>query len=218
MLVLPPFMLALVSVIFGVAFFIFTSGDSSAIPNYFQSYMPFILAVNHLSLFFILRSFLKKDDLSLKDIGWSFDKEKLHIEILVGLALMFVLYLYNELVVEPIQAYYSGNSSDFSIQFAIREQISWPFLVTAATLPIVEEMIYRGYANKGLKRKHGAGFTIIVSSILFGTLHWGLGVLTAALIIPFGILFFLVFLIRKENLVAVAVGHCLYNTMVLILI
>ncbi len=218
MLIMPPLMLLLVCIIFGVVFFFYTGRDGSLIPGYFQTYMPLILAVNHITLFMILRSFLKKDNLTLKDIGWFFDKEKIHIEVLVGLALTFVLYFYNELVVQPIQAYYYGNPHDFSIQFAIRDQIDWPFLVAASTLPIVEELIYRGYAYKGLKRKYGIGFTIIVSSILFGTLHWGLGALTAALIIPFGFFYFLVFLLRKENLVAITFSHLLYNAIVLILI
>ncbi len=218
MLIMPPFMLFLVSIIFGVIFFIYTSGDSSRIPNYFQSYMPLILTVNHLTLFFILRSFLKKDNLTLRSIGWFIDKQKWPIEGLVGFALALVLFLFNELVVEPIQAIYNGDPFDFSIEFAIRDQINWPFGVIAASLPIIVELIYRGYAYEGFKNKYGVGFTIIVSSVLFGALHWGLGLLTAVLIIPFGILFFVVFLSRKRNLVAVTLGHCLYNSMVLILI
>ncbi len=218
MLIVPPFLLLLVSILFGVVFFIDASGDGSAIPNYFQSYMPLILTVNHLTLFFMLRSFLRKDNLTLKSIGWFVDHKKWHIEVLVGLALALVLYLYNELVIEPIQAMYQGNPSDFSIGFSIRDRINWPFLASAATLPIIEELIYRGYACEGFKDKYRVGFTIIVSSVLFGALHWGMGLLTAALIIPFGILFFVVFLARKRNLIAVTVGHCLYNSMVLILI
>ena len=218
MLIIPPFMLLLISIIFGVAFFLYADGDSSLIPGYFQAYMPLILAANHIILFLILMTFLKKDGLKLKDIGWFIDKNKLPIEILVGLALAIVLYFFNELVIEPLQAIYRGNPSDLGITFSIRDQINWPYLAIAATLPIVEEMIYRGYAYRGLKRKYGVSFTIIASSILFGALHWGLGVFTAGLIISFGILFFFVFLSRKKNLVAVTVGHCLYNSIVLILI
>ena len=218
MLILPPFMLALVSLIFGVAFFLYTGGDGSLITGYFQAYMPLILAANHITLFFILLSFLKKDGLTVKDIGWYIDKNKLPIEVLVGIALAIVLYFFNELVIESLQAIYRGDPSDFSITFSLRDQINWPYLAIAATLPIVEELIYRGYAYRGLKRKYGVGFTIIASSILFGALHWGLSAFTAVLIISFGILIFFVFLSRKGNLVAVTVGHCLYNSIVLILI
>ena len=108
--------------------------------------------------------------------------------------------------------------STLGIEFSIREQINGPFLISAVTLPIIEELIYRGYAYEGFKNKYSLGFTIISSSVLFGALHWGLGLLTAVLIIPFGILFFVVFLSRKRNLIAVTVGHCLYNSMVLIFI
>lgn len=218
LLLMPPFILLLVSTIFGLAFFMIASGDGSAIPGYFQFYMPLLLAVNHLILFFILRSFLKKDNLTFKSIGWFIDKKKWYIEVLVGLALAWVLYFFNALVVEPIQAIYQGNPADFSLEFSVREQIFWPFLAIAATLPIIEELIYRGYAYQGFKHKYRLGFTIIASSILFGALHWGLGILTAVLIIPFGILFFLVFLFRKRNLLAVTVGHCLYNSLVLVFV
>ncbi len=218
MLIMPPFMLLLVSIIFGVLFFIYTSGDGSAISGYFQSHMPLILAVNHITLFLILRSFLKKDSLKFRDIGWFIDKSKLPIDLLIGFVLAIVLYFYNQLIIEPIQAVYNGNPANFSIQFAIRNQINWPFLAAAATLPIIEELIYRGYAYKGLIGKYGVVITIVASSILFGALHWGMGVLTAILIIPFGIIYFLVVLFRKGNLVAVTFSHLLYNTSVLILI
>lgn len=217
MLLMPPFILLFISIIFGVGFFLYTTGDGSAIPSYFQSYMPLILTVNHLALFMILKSFLRKDNLTLISIGWSVDKKKWYIEVLVGVALALVLYLLNALVIEPIQAIYQGNPADFSIGFSIRGQINWLFLASAATLPIIEELIYRGYAYEGFKHTYKLGFTIIVSSVLFGALHWGLGLLTAVLIIPFGLLFFVVFLLRKRNLVAVTVGHCLYNSMVLVL-
>lgn len=214
MLIIPPLMLLLVSTLFGVGFFIFTQGDGSAIPQYFQTYMPLILMINHLALFLILRSFLRKDHLTLNSIGWLIDKKKWPIEVVVGLALALFLYLFNEVVIEPIQAIYNERPVDFSIGLSMRDQINWLFLASAATLPIIEELIYRGYAYEGFKNKYGLGFTIIVSSILFGALHWGLGLLTAVLIIPYGIFFFIVFLSREKNLVAVTVGHCLYNLLV----
>lgn len=218
MLILPPVMLLLVSILFGVIFFFYTQGDGSLIPGYFQSYMPLILVLNHLILFLILWSFLKKDGLQLKDIGWFIDKKKLPTDILVALVFVIVLYLYNNLVIEPIQAYYNGNPVDFSLTLSLRDQIDWIYLAMAVTIPVVEELIYRGYAYRGFKRKYGIAFTIIVSSILFGSLHWGMGALTAALVIPFGLLYFLVLVKRKGNLVAITLSHCLYNGAVLMLI
>lgn len=218
MLIMPPFMLLLVSVVFGIVFYLSTAGDSPSIPRYFQSYTPLILAINHISLFFILRFFLKKDNLTLRDIGLYVDRKKWPIEVVAGLVLGFVLYFFNELIIEPIQAVYRGNPAGFSIELKIRDRINWSFLAAAATLPVVEELIYRGYAYSGFKNKYSLWFTIIASSILFGALHWGLGVLTAILIIPFGIILFAAFLYRKRNLVAVTIGHCLYNSLVLILI
>ena len=47
MLIIPPLMLLLVSIIFGLVFFIYASGDGSVIPSYFKAYMPMILMVNH---------------------------------------------------------------------------------------------------------------------------------------------------------------------------
>ncbi|WP_462249635.1 CPBP family intramembrane glutamic endopeptidase [Ekhidna sp.] len=217
MLIMPPFMLMFVSVIFGVIFFIYSSGDGSAIPSYFQSYMPLITAVNHVSLFFILRYFLKKDNLTLKDIGWYVDPKKLPIDIFIGLGAAAILFFYNDLIIQPIQAIFRGVDPDFNLQFEIRNQIDWTFLAVAATLPLIEEMIYRGYAYRVLKSKYGSIITIIASSILFGALHWGMGILTSTLIIPFGILYFLIAMYRKGNLIAVTFSHLLYNSIVLII-
>ena len=215
MLIIPPFILAGITFIFGVAIAIYNSGDTSSISDGIESLLPLILTVNHLTLYFILRSFLRKDQLTLKDIGLTMDQVKLPIEILVGLVLAVFLYFFNEWVIEPIQAISQGNPADFSIAFIVREQIYWPFLVIAATLPVIEELIYRGYAHKGLSKKYGIVFTIIVSSLFFAALHWGMGLLTMGLITSFGIIYFLVFIFRKNNLIAISVSHCVYNVLVL---
>lgn len=218
MLIIPPFMLGVITLLFGVGTIMYKSGDTSSINSDLQALLPLILTVNHLTLLFILRSFLRKDNIAFGDIGWTLKDIKLPVEVVIGLVLALALYLFNQFVIEPIQAVYAGNSPDFSLNFTVRNQIPWALLASAATLPIIEELIYRGYACKGLTQKYGVVFTMIASSVLFAALHWGMGVLTMTLITSFGIIYFLVFLFRKRNLVAITVSHCVYNTLVLLFV
>lgn len=76
--------------------------------------------------------------------------------------------------------------------------------------PIVEELIFRGIILNRLKIKIGVKKAIIVSSILFGMIHYELGILSA---IIFGICMSLIYLKTRNIFVTIAI-HIINNFMV----
>ena len=85
----------------------------------------------------------------------------------------------------------------------------WFLLVVAA--PIVEEMLFRGLLYRGLEAKVGALITIMITSVLFGMVHylgfgWPRAVATGCLGLLFGIIRW-----RTGNTTAAMVTHATIN-------
>jgi uncharacterized protein len=85
----------------------------------------------------------------------------------------------------------------------------WFLLVVAA--PIVEEMLFRGLLYRGLEAKVGALATIMITSVLFGMVHylgfgWPRAVATGCLGLLFGVIRW-----RTGNTTAAMVTHATIN-------
>lgn len=81
------------------------------------------------------------------------------------------------------------------------------FIATAIVPALVEEFSFRGIVL-GLLKKHGEGFALIVSSILFGVMHGNFEQ------IPFAILVGLILgyiYIKTKNIWACVIVHCVNN-------
>jgi len=85
----------------------------------------------------------------------------------------------------------------------------WLVLVVAA--PIAEEMLFRGLLYRGLEAKFGAFATIMITSVLFGMVHylgfgWPRAVATGCLGLLFGVIRW-----RTGNTTAAMVTHAAIN-------
>lgn len=132
-------------------------------------------------------------------------------EVGLGLACALGLYLFKELVVDPVDQLLAGDRPTFTSLFAFRPGSLEVGMAMAATLLVfVEESIYRGYALPFFEDRWGTLGAVLVTSAAFGLLHWGNGpeaiVVTAAL----GALLAGIFVWRR-NLMAGTVAHALYN-------
>jgi membrane protease YdiL (CAAX protease family) len=85
-----------------------------------------------------------------------------------------------------------------------------------AIAPVVEELYFRGVLFRGIADRHGAWSGAIVSSVLFGLVHWPVGEpLVDALVLPIvmtvtglGLAWIYV---RRGNLVAPVAAHVVFN-------
>lgn len=215
MLLLPPVLLAVL--IFGYAAATGVSPADPGAEEAIRAALPAILAANHLTLFALLLYLLGRDGLALADLGWSVRTVGSTVarEAGVGVVCALGLYLFKELAIDPVRQLLVGQTPTFTSLFRFRPATLPAGMTLAATgLVFIEESIYRGYAIPFFEKKWGTARAVIVTSALFGLLHWGNG-LGAILSTPFlGALLAGVFVWRR-NLVAGTVAHALYNLSVL---
>lgn len=216
MLAAPPVFIAII--VFGFAGVVWTqtSGDTEAISASVDAHLPYLLAVNHTIVFAMLLFFLHRDNETLRSIGWSLRNRRFPVEAAAGVVLALGLYLFKEFGLDSAMALADGRRPTFTSLFRFRfEAAELPLMVVATCFIFVEESVYRGYAEKMLTPQVGVYGAWIASSILFGFLHWGNGPAAVVNTAILGALMYGAFLWRK-NLVAVTVGHALYNAMVIL--
>lgn len=96
-------------------------------------------------------------------------------------AVLLCLFMGVQLIIEPLFAGFEAllNLMGFSAMSSMEAATSTGedtlsmFIYGGIVAPIVEELIYRGFAMRVLS-KHGKTFAILVSSILFGVMHGNL--------------------------------------------
>lgn len=209
-LVVPPVLLGILIFAYVILSGAATGGqDTDAVV---RRALPYILAVNHTLVFLMLLYFLRQSGTKLSDIGWNAPNAGYVIsQIAFGLLVGLALYLFKEFVVDSVRAVTAGREPTFHSLFNFglaNHEI--PMLVAATALVFIEESLYRGFAIPPLRERYGLLSALIVSSIFFGFLHWGNGLFAIGVTSIFGLLFALVFLWRR-NLIAVTVGHAVYN-------
>jgi len=211
-LIIPPILLAIITTIVATYIGIETHGDSEAIGKGIVSSLPYILMVNHTLLFLILLGFIRSDGISLGSIGWQLPsgKKSLWLEPVVGIVTGIVLGLFGHFALEPILEIARGTIGDYQSGIhGIGSRIPW-LIGGTIFAGIVEESIYRGYAIRRLSLRMGTGWAMVVSSILFGPLHWGLGLWGMVNAMILGAFLAGIFIWRR-NLLTTAVAHAVIN-------
>lgn len=217
-LIIPPILLAILTMVVATYIGIKTQGESEAINQGILSSLPYILMVNHTILFLILLVFLKADGITLGSIGWQLPRGKRSLlsEPLIGIGAGIILGLFGYFALEPLLEIVKQCIGDYQESaYIVSSRIPW---LIGGTLfaGVVEESIYRGYAIRRLSLRIGTIWAVIISSFLFGPLHWGQGLWGMVNAIIFGFLFAGIFLWRR-NLLAPAVAHAISNIVLLLL-
>jgi membrane protease YdiL (CAAX protease family) len=199
-LIAPPVLLAVLVALVGWPLAL---ARASTIDAVLPGALPFILAVNHSVVFLGLLRVLRREGLSLADIGWRWPRSgrAMAREVLIGLSFALVLIVLDRRVIRPLLGLPEAGSP-----VRLASGTEWAWLVVATVFPFVEESVYRGFAIPRLREHMGVTPAVLAASLAFGLLHWGLGlagVLNAAVL---GVLFSAVFLTRRD-LIAVTVAH-----------
>ncbi|MFN6944791.1 MAG: lysostaphin resistance A-like protein [Cytophagaceae bacterium] len=100
---------------------------------------------------------------------------------------------------------------------SVSKNLSIFFIANVLLAPFVEENIYRNIAFRNLRQKYSGTTTVIVTSLMFGLLHWVGGfwyiLITGILVgIPFGIV-----QLKKETILLVFTAHFSLNLIEFIL-
>lgn len=184
----------------------------------FSIYSPVFavgVLISHSLIFLILYKYLRKNQLGLKDIYWKLNSEQTWWkEIVFGLILGLILYLFKEFVIDSMRALANGNQPTFRSLFNFNfNSAKWyPLIITP--LVFVEESVFRGFTYRAFKGRYSTISILIISSLFFGLIHVGNGLDALIFTTIMGGLFFGIFLSSK-NLWRPYFAHMLYNILII---
>lgn len=197
LLCIPPVIFLLVIMLFSAWFGAQSQGDPGAIAEQTAQATPSILVTVQILLLALLLITLRRQGLTLAEIGWRSGERGPWRELMVGALIGAPLGAAWIVGIEPVLTLIQRALGDYVPAGAILPALGAaiiPFAIADVLLaPGVEESIYRGYALALLPPRYGAARAIVISSLLFGLLHWPGGfwyILTTALLVgvPFAIL------------------------------
>lgn len=213
MLLLPPLTLAVI--IFGYIGLAQIDPSDPAADEMVRQALPYLLAVNHLSLFGLLLYILRRRSETLSDIGWHVRSSSFPVELITGVIVALLAYLFKEFGIDSLRAVLQGNTPTFTSLFRFDlSEIYIPMAVAASGLVFIEESIYRGFAIPRLRSRFVLFAAVGISTFFFSLLHWGNGPFAILSSFLLGLLFATVYLWRG-NVVAVTIAHAGYNLLVL---
>ncbi len=200
------------SIYFGFA----TQGDVERIPELVAASTPYQLVVVEVFLLLILRWAMRRDRLTLQDIGWNTAAgQKLWPEILIGIISGVVLGLLYIYILSPLLTTAQEVLGDYVPAGELLPNLGaamLPFFIASVLLaPFVEEGIYRGYAITRLRGRFGKVGAVVLSCVFFGLLHWtgGFWYMLLTGVVAGGV--FAVLFVGRRNLVAPFAAHLALN-------
>lgn len=217
MLAAPSLLIGVVILLFVIVGTRFLQLDSDQVSLFVRSRLALIIAINHTSVLALLLIVLKKNSLTLREIGWRMPRKSLLMEIAIGFGAGLVLYLFKELIYDSTMALLDGMSPTFNSLFNFHLTVGdLPMILVATSLVFVEESIFRGFGIQALSGRFGILRAVAFTSIFFGFLHWGNGWTAIVYTSIAGLYFAGLFLWREKNLLPGTVAHALYNLLVLL--
>lgn len=222
LLLLPPALLMALTTPVAIYYAIYGPGGSEGIRAGIASWIPYLIMLNHGMLFLLYWRFVRADGSGFAAVGWRLPagRESLLMEPFYGLVCGIALGFFNKLFLSPVLGGLEGVTATGTGRFSIAdldESTLIPFLIAGTLFAgVVEESIYRGYAITRLRVRIGTVPAVVVSTLFFGPLHYGLGWMGIFGTMVLGAFLAIVFLWRR-NLIAATVAHAVVNLIAVLL-
>jgi len=217
LLILPPFLLAALSIGYGVFLVFKAHGDRSVLSTELPATIVNVVYVNHAILLLLLLWFLRLDGLTFGDIGWRAKKGILP-EVMAGLVGGVAIYLIHQYVTTPFASEFFAGKDLRLASGATPLGTNLAASIAAGVIGggFVEESLYRGYVLKRFGERMPMVIAVPIMLFFFACLHFGLGLSGMAVVTITGFLLTMLYLWRG-SLIAPAIAHALINVLVLVL-
>jgi len=213
-LILAPIWFLLIIVLASIYFGVKGISETD-IPSKISENTATIILIVQVLLLFTLVFTTPKDSFNIFKNGWQTDNTKLPIDIFGGIisgAILAILYFY---IFSPWQTYLQINIGDYvpagETMTVLSKQPILFFMANVLFAPFVEETLYRNYTLTKFLERYSSTKSIIVTTILFGLLHW-VGGLWYILMTGFFVgLPFAIIATKRKNVIWVFVAHLTLN-------
>lgn len=186
------------------------------IPLKLSQNIPTLILIVQLIILAILYFTTKKENFNLIKDGWKLENKRLLLtDSMYGIATGLVLAVAYIYALSPLQKYLQIHVGDFvpagETLKALGSQNLHFFVANVVLAPFVEESLYRNYGLTRFVKVYGIKRSVILSSVLFGLLHWTGGVWYILLTCMFIGVPFALIAIKRQNILWVFAAHLTLN-------
>ncbi len=202
-------------VIIGITTYFIGSGvQEPALPIKITEYTPTIILFVQLLLLLTLWVTSRKEGFNVFKDGWSRQGHS-SADIFCGFitgAIIAGLYLF---ILSDVQTWMQANIGDYvpagETMAALGNQVIPFFIANVVLAPFVEESLYRNYALTRFSKRYGTASGIVITSVMFGLLHWVGGFWYILMTIIFVGIPFAIIASKRGNVMWVFAAHLTLN-------
>ncbi len=213
MLILPPILITVVITVFALGYSVFGNTGEVDIDAAIAENIAYLFVFNHILVFCVLLWFLRIDGLKLADIGFRLpDDGAKGIMIDVGLAVISTAIVI-ALLTNILPLFEDANNAAPRLadqEHPLGNVLLFALFSGVIVASFVEESVYRGYGITRLNVRWGIVAAVLVTSVLFGPLHYGFGVVGIFRSMFQGFVMALLF-VRSRSLLGPMTAHSLTN-------
>ncbi|EON79491.1 hypothetical protein ADIS_0058 [Lunatimonas lonarensis] len=159
-----------------IGYYVLIGLNETAIPDLISLKIPFVLLMAQLMMLVYLVISTRKYGFNIFKDGWQTDKGKVSTDIIGGICTGIFISLTYIYLLSPMQKFLQLYVGDYvpagETMASLGMNTTLFFIANVILAPFVEESLYRNFALTVFLRWYGKLNTIIITSALFGLMHW----------------------------------------------
>ncbi|MBW3466886.1 CPBP family intramembrane glutamic endopeptidase [Arthrospiribacter ruber] len=159
-----------------IAYYLITGLDQSVITEHMNSNIPFILLFAQIMMLVYLLASTRKYGFNIFKNGWKTYKSKIPIDVIGGIltgSVIAITYIY---FLSPMQHILQMHIGDYvpagEAMTSLGKHTMVFFIANVILAPFVEESLYRNFAMTIFLKKYSKLKTVVITSAMFGLMHW----------------------------------------------